>query len=152
MALGGDSAVMPLQLARLVKVYHVPISHDVGVAAQQPQGDFMRRVLGSWPSAKELSRYAELVEASRGRLTSSPGGEVVIDGGSPLEGTNLIAVLQYLTKGARGRSKHTGAEVVGQVLKEGGVWSSGFTPTVIPLLGGRSSRAGKQALPRQRSA
>ena len=104
----------------------------------------MRRVLGSRPSTRELSRYAELVEASRSRLSASPAGEVMIDGGEPLAGTNFIAVLQYLIKGARGRVKPTGVDVVGQLLQEGGIKSSIFTPTIIPLLGGKSSRASKQ--------
>ena len=103
----------------------------------------MRRVLGSRPSTRELSRYAELVEASRGRLSGSPAGEVMIDGGEPLAGTNFIAVLQYLIKGARGRVKPTGVDVIGQLLQEGGIKSSIFTPTIIPLLGGKSSRASK---------
>lgn len=104
-----------------MKADHAPVAagHEVGVATQQPQGDVMRRVLGAKPSTRELSRYADIVDASRGRLSASPGGEVTIDGGSPLEGTNLIAVLQYLTKGARGQSKPIGAEVVRQVLQEG---------------------------------
>ena len=57
-ALGGDSSVSPLQLAKLVKEERSP-------KTEAPQEDFMRRVLGSKPSGRELSRYAELVEAAR---------------------------------------------------------------------------------------
>ena len=56
--------------------------------------------------------------------------------GEVLGDTNLVAVLQYLTKGARGRSKPAGADVVGRILREGGIGTFGFTPTVTPLLGG----------------
>ena len=108
----------------------------------------MRRVLGSKPSTRELSRYAELVEAARGRLSASSDGALVVDNGEPLEGTSLVSVLQYLTKGARGRPKPAGIEVVGEILKEGNVRSSIFTPNIIPLLGGQSSRASTKQTPR----
>ena len=52
-ALGGDSSVSPLQLAKLVKEERSP-------KTEVSQEDFMRRVLGSKPSGRELSRYAEL--------------------------------------------------------------------------------------------
>ena len=114
----------------------------------------MRQILRSKPSARELSRYAELVDAARGRLSSSSKGDVVVDGELPLEGTSFVSILQYLTKGARGPSKPAGVGVVGRILQEGNVRSSIFSPTVIPLLGGKSSRAGQQtqAVRRGRSA
>ena len=87
-----------------MKADHAPVASQ----SEAPNDDFMRRVLGSKPSTRELSRYAELVEAARGRLSASSKGDIMVDNGDPLEGTSLVSVLQYLIRGARGRSKPAG--------------------------------------------
>ena len=155
-ALGGDAAVTPLQLARLVKADHTPgtlaearliemADHHTSQSRspKDPEEAFRLHVLGSKPSTQERSRYAEIVEKAQGRLSASSSGNIVIDHGEPLEGTSLVSALRYLVKGARGRMPPVGIGVVGQLLKDGGVRSSLFTSTVIPYLGGKSSRAGK---------
>ena len=114
-ALGGDTAVTPLQLARLVKgdsasltpmtTHHRMLQNNDDL----PDEDFMFRqhVLGSNPSTQALSRYAEIGKVAKGRISASPTGNVNMDG-HPIEGSNLVKMLQYLTKGASNRSPPSG--------------------------------------------
>ena len=135
-ALGGDSTLTPLQLAK----FHARPS-SVGSRQDHPQGSLWRDVLGLAPSTREMERFADINMKLRGSsIGSNARGEITV-GGYPISGSDIATAIRYLVRGSRGhRGVPPGVDAISTVLRERGIASSKFPESVRTLLGGLRGR------------